>query len=1130
MSESVRPAGRRWRSAAALFLAALAGAGPSPFGESPIEAIRADLGRGAYAGAAREARSLLAELRVSSEPDPLSEAALLDLLVEALTRGGLAMDPDASTAAKRAVALRESIPGPASIAFSLRNLSRLLCKRGDYEGARRAAERALEITERELGAWHPETAASLNDLGLALRELGDLAAARERLERALAIRETALGPEHLLTADTRDGLGSVLVRLGGFDAARREIDRAIAIREREVGTHHPLVAVSLDNLARLQREAGEFAAAAATYERAILIEEAALGAENVETASTLLGLGITVKNLGDVARARALYDRVLAIYQRVYGPDHHMVAVPLNNIGNLEEEIGDADSARRHHERALAIREKQLGPEHPVTAVTLNNLGNALLRPGEVGKARSYFEQALAVNEKVYGADHYVVGIGLLNLGNLLSDSGDQPGARPYYERALPILTKKLGPEHPTVASCLVGYGDVLMLMRDFEAARPVRMKTLEIRLKVFGPEHLKVAESLYRLAAMHWKMGEEEAALDRALEAEAMARRLLQNAARGLSHRETLLFEAVRASGLDVAASLIAADAAGRPLEGRVARVWDQVIRSRALVLGEMADRRREWLQAPSAEGRKNAEALDASIGRLARILVKGPDPKKPGTYASEVLAALADKERTERELAGLSGSFDETRARGQAGLAEVRGALPPGGALVAYLLFDRVKQPVRAPQDGAVDSPFADPAYLALVLPVGGGEPLAVDLGQAGPIDAAIHAWREQVGVPPPAFAAASRAREDAAREAGLALRRRLWDPVASRLAGARFVFVVPDGALHLVNLAALPASDRRYLAEEGPSFHYLAAERDLVRSSRTLRETEGVLVVGAPDFDAVRSGSDRVAPASMVKPRSSRLRRNAGVGGCSSPVPERFDPIPQALKEVEEIERLWRSQNRIDDGAMDPVIRLSGGGATESAFKRAAPGRRILHVATHGFVSDASCVREDAPATRTGAVGLRGTWVPQGRSLREDLLALSGLAFAGANAHADPDKGAAEDGILTSEEIASLDLSGMEWAVLSGCETGLGGVMAGEGVLGLRRAFQTAGVQTLIMTLWPVDDRTTRAWMRELYGGRLAGLSTVESMRRASVEYLRRARADGRSTHPSLWGSFVAVGDWR
>jgi CHAT domain-containing protein len=140
------------------------------------------------------------------------------------------------------------------------------------------------------------------------------------------------------------------------------------------------------------------------------------------------------------------------------------------------------------------------------------------------------------------------------------------------------------------------------------------------------------------------------------------------------------------------------------------------------------------------------------------------------------------------------------------------------------------------------------------------------------------------------------------------------------------------------------------------------------------------------------------------------------------------------------------------------------------------------------------------------------------------------ISGLALAGANHH----EGVTprhDDGVLTAEEILALDLRGVEWAVLSACETGAGDVVSNEGVLGLRRAFAIAGARTVIMSLWSVDDASTRQWMTALYRHRLAERrTTVEAIRDAALDVLRERRARGQSTHPFYWAAFVANGDWR
>lgn len=100
-----------------------------------------------------------------------------------------------------------------------------------------------------------------------------------------------------------------------------------------------------------------------------------------------------------------------------------------------------------------------------------------------------------------------------------------------------------------------------------------------------------------------------------------------------------------------------------------------------------------------------------------------------------------------------------------------------------------------------------------------------------------------------------------------------------------------------------------------------------------------------------------------------------------------------------------------------------------------------------------------------------------------------------------------------------------------MLSACETGVGELRTGEGVLGLRRAFQVAGAATTIMSLWSVEDKSTKDWMRELYTARLeSGLDTAESVRAASQRLFQVRRDSRLSTHPFYWGGFVAAGKWR
>jgi CHAT domain-containing protein len=201
-------------------------------------------------------------------------------------------------------------------------------------------------------------------------------------------------------------------------------------------------------------------------------------------------------------------------------------------------------------------------------------------------------------------------------------------------------------------------------------------------------------------------------------------------------------------------------------------------------------------------------------------------------------------------------------------------------------------------------------------------------------------------------------------------------------------------------------------------------------------------------------------------------------------------RFTPLPGSRREVLDVAGRWTS----------PTTILLGREAQESTFKELAPSFATLHVAAHAFFRTA-----DGPG--------------------ESPLRVAGLVLSGGSDPADPD-----DGILTAEEVALLDLRAVRWAVLSGCATGRGSREPGEGVLGLRRAFQLAGARTLIVSLWPIEDDATRYWMHALYTARRSGASTVDAVRAAVRDTLQEQRSTGGTTHPYFWGGFISIGDWR
>jgi CHAT domain-containing protein/Tfp pilus assembly protein PilF len=1009
------------------FVASISASSPSRQDEAnPIAEIRQLLRDARYGDAEKRARALV-DSREARKASAVDIAAALDLLVQSLVEGGKSADPAALSSATRAVELKESALGPSD----------------------------------------PDLAVSLANLGLVLRRTGKLDQAREHYERALRIREKALGPDHPEVARTLAAMTALASNSGDFGRARDLGARAVGIAGRLQPPDPLALAISSNNLAIALYELNDYDGAEKHFRQALRSYEAALGADHPEVAKTLSNLANVVGDSGDLLGSRVLYERALSTQERRQGRDHPDVALGLNNLADIYYRLGDYRQAQALFERALAILERAYGPEHTRVAMALGNLAEVRVWQGNYAAAEPLYDRALKIREKAMGPQHPSLVYTLTGFAELRRRTGDRERSRELFERALAIGEKTFGPEHPMVAAALQGLGEVFLDQGELPSAEQRILRALDIRRSVLGDGHPAVAESRAALALVFARRGRRGEAFAAALEAERVAREHLQITSQALSERSAVTYAERRVSGAGIALSLLEEDPAVLP--DTIRRVWDAVARSRGAILEEVASRQRLVASATDPELARAAGDLKVARERLAALLARSPaDPPS----RARVEQAARDRDGAERALAERSLTFRTEQQRTRAGLDEAIAALPSGSALVAFAKFSRSGTEARAGD-----------AYIAFVARSGESDPVVVPLGDAARIESAAGRWRSGIAGEIESGRPTARA-ERVHRAIGIELRRLIWDPLQPSLQQIRRVFVVADGVLHMVNLAALPRDRAGYLLEDSRLVHYLSTERDL--AWRDEEPGTGLLIVDDPDYQR-KTREPQAAP---------------GQSRCNDLQSLEFEPLPETRREADRIAALWASA-----GNVGPVIRMSGAAATEAALKRRASGVRVLHLATHGFFLGAWC--DDASGN--GAAPLL----------------LAGLALAGAN-RSRPRASGEEDGILMAEEIATLDLHGVEWAVLSACDTGVGLARGAEGLFGLRRVIQIAGARTVIATLWPVDDRTTRMWMSAVYEQRFVhSRPTDEAVRDATVKLLQARRARGESTHPAYWGPFIAAG---
>lgn len=915
------------------------------------------------------------------------------------------------------------------------------------------------------------------------RRRRELDLARSDARRALAMYERARPENDIEVAATLRQVALIATNEGRSDAVE-EAKRAVRIMESRFGADDIRLLAAYSALAGQLNIAGDEVGGLEMMDHVLRLVEAQLGPEHADAHLTRYNVAILSTRVGDLVRARGLFEHGLEWEMKRPRMDTLRVAHTADALAECLNDLGDHEEAFAVQERTRYLSLRAFRGDDPSLYEHLNQRGRALAGIGRGYEAVACFDSAVAY--EAARSDSVAALPLLFERATAFRIAGDSAAAMRGIALASRIAERE-GDRAPGFyegallwAQCLTDAG------RPAEAAARLEpaIARAVTELGSGGPLHAKLLAERARALV---QMGDPRA-FDASNELAAMQAALLRTAARGFPDRQALVYARGSGLGLD---PLLALAASGKLDDAQRRIAFDRVVEARSLVLDEVGGRLQVARRGIDPRANALLDSLVQARGVLARWLVRAESNHALDSLRRD---ARIRAERFERQLADLGLPQDTP------GGARPLDALGEGDALVSFLEY--------AESAGGAHTERRMLAFVARR----GAAPEVIALGRASELDALAARWREDVARTGPDAERRSRA-------SGALLRARVWDPIASRVGQPSRVVIVPDGALHLVDFAALPDARGGYVAEHAPLLLRLGAERDLA-TAHEAEATGGTLVaIGGADFDgtaAAHASGDVIAANLRSVPVACERFRDV-----------RFGALPSTSDEIAELVERWRSAGR-------DVVTLTGGEANEVELRRAAPRATTLHIATHGFFVGGECAAP--PADARGSRGIGGTApalaaavtsgsasAPSGRQT----LRLSGLALAGANRRAFATGG--DDGILTAEEISAMDLSGVHEVVLSACDTGLGDIAAGEGVLGLQRAFRLAGARALVMSLWPVNDRATHEWMSAYYGARLEqGLGVAASVRAAQLGRLAALRAAKLPTPPAAWAGFVPLGD--
>lgn len=1096
-------------------------------------------------------------------------------------------------AARQRMEVNNTILGPKHprVAATLIELSNQLFLGGQRRDAEQTLRLAFQIQRESLGDSHPKLAATLKEFGVHSL-IDDAALAEKYFRQAHAGLSQVLGRDHPQTIALLSGLADSLSLQGKSELALPLRLMMLSATARQFGSQELNVGLEYASLVHIYIELKDWDRGEAAARKAIELIEKHSGRISRDTILVKQGLATLLVRRGQFEEGERLLRDLLATLRETNGADDEAAIGLLGVLWLCAMEKGDISQMQATAEEILKRSLLAYGEKHQQTLAAKEKLAVTHMNQGRVDVFLRLREEVYDGNVALLGSNHAGTIAALDGLVAAQSMAGDDKAAEQSLRRVI-RARQETGANPLTTIHDLEKLAMVRMVQGDYEETEKLLREAVRLSKSHFDRRnqlYFRLMDSLAYILVQTQRVEEAKAILTE-LEAQLPAgadddfrrrreqishtwlcvqlrqgqldesERLLRERRKRAESRhdlkslddhqwtanwlglvlelrgervesENLSRNAVEAAletgrrshaGLsdrlqiahssevhrELGSHLSMLARTGKPIE----RAYSFVLESKGLFFMRQRAVRVGFDQPVLAARLRD---LQSASSALASAFLSGPDAGKEDQWQRRIERLIERREKLEQELMAQSESFRKIQL--SPSVEQILAAMPRDVVLIDFYQY----QHSTLNRDDLFQG-TSEPRLLAFVLRP--GQPVeCVPLGTIEPLEELLQEWQRSYGVSP------------AARKAGQELRRLVWQPLQRFVAENSIVLLSPDGILNRLSFAALPGRTADTFLLDEYRLAILPVPQDLPRllASLTNEVREPTMMfIGDVDYDARSEAPvDPVdnKPAIASIPALATRANYAALAGTG----------PEVLA----IQQLFKQ--RFADGTAQTLARRD---ATETAFRQHASKTTWLHLATHGFfappevrsanqIADSHRGPQLLPMGSSQRVAHPGT--PPGL--------LSGLVLAGANQGAVPGQ---DDGILTASEVEALDLRHVELAVLSACETGLGEVAGGEGVLGLQRAFLLSGCRTTVTSLWKVPDEATRHLMQRFYENLwVKKMSRIDALREAQLWLLKEGKGRGltrgleiadKSDQPNApsgserpspfyWAAFVLSGDWR
>ncbi|NER21377.1 MAG: CHAT domain-containing protein [Symploca sp. SIO1C2] len=910
---------------------------------------------------------------------------------------------------------------------------------------------------------------------------------------------------------------------GRYDEAKILITEWLKQAENKLGDSHPTTVYFINALALLY-ESQEQYKEAEEYLNLTLQRVSENYPNKIEYSENLATLYL---KQGKYQKAENIFISVIEQSKATFGDEHPKTIQSLNNLANLyikqDKRQKAEDILRTVLEKTNKLEDELWGYQNSINSYSISK---------ELTSIDDYVCEKKIVFES-FGKSNRGLGEKYENLvayfnsfASLYKLQEKNQEAEKLYRKVLNILENTVGKKHHRMIEPLNNLASLYQFQKKYQQAEELHLQAEKIIRKELGEHHPQLANSLNNLALLYLAQNQEALAIQNLQEALEIEEKNLERDLTNVSgeYEQTTYARKLWSSGYNTISFHLnffpenqdAADLALETILRRKGRVLDATAKRfdllRSSLPVHLKEKFNDWQSKRTQfsnlhhrnalEGEKSEnhlqeiEALKREIKDLENELARqssqfrkfnrlrnslGGDQKKQFDNLNSKKSQLANLYKRGFIATGTSAGYLQEVQSLENEITRLEEELVSQSEQFRQesqsISIENIQQLLTNdtslieivryfPYDFEKEQQL-EPRYAVYILNQK-GNPIGIDLGVTKDIDVLVEEHWTNLR--------SRQTSQEQIKELARKLDAKIMAPIRQHLGKREHILIAPDSILNLIPFETLVDEKNEYLIEDY-RFTYLTSGGDLLRLQNTFPSKQNPLVLGDP-YTKKNPSLVAIDPS---RTRTVNVREYD------------FIPIPEAAEEARFIAEKLDVEAIIGDKASEEIVKQVN-------------SPEILHIASHGWFTDAPQETLD-----------------QSEPFQNPMFS-SALVLAGAQLE---DKESQEDGFLTAYEIASLDLSGTKLVVLSACDTGIGGLSAGDGIYGLRRALVLASAESQVISLWRVSDKGTKKLMEKYYTHLLdhkEGRS--ESLRKAQLEMLNNED----TSHPYYWGAFINSGNWK